>query len=457
MKNKRKVIFIIVLSIILLNCSTILGKEKATTLQNNIVNSEKYQIEFNIDNMDYYPFIYSKKNKWEIDNIIGESECEEGYLYSKDLRTNIIRKLINVKIDKFSEADNKIYFIYDNCIYSVDYLGESINEIYKSSITLMNNVLLFDNNKLYFSENNFMCCIDLTTGEINKVTCNKAIDNIYKDTDNNILINSENTIYKFSDESYLTSYDIGSNSMRNNNVGISSVPSSEQLDTNLIAIFNDYPSGSYFTNDGGPCGHHGTGSCSYWGNCNCKAYSGTIQCVALAKYASDRYAHKSDWNPSSADIIETDIQFTSESQVIAFFSSIQTGAYIRLSYYSEAQYEQSGFHSMFFVKYDNNFITTYECNLAGNCNVRILRRTPSEFLSDYRNVWGIYRVSHKFSNGPCLSYDTEYHKIYCSRGCGGYIYEAHYNRNNMGAATCEVCGYTGTIEYTKKLELGKYN
>ncbi|MGN1398407.1 MAG: hypothetical protein ACI4WG_00180 [Erysipelotrichaceae bacterium] len=455
MKYKEKVIVTIILSILLLNFSLISAKENVTTIKSNIVESDNYDIEFDISDMEYYPFIYSLKNKWEIDNIIGQSECEEGYLYSKDLNTNIIRKLINVKINHFTESKDLIYFAYNNNIYSVDYLGNNIEIVYSSKSELDSTNLLYHDNILFFTEHNILCALDLKNKKISYYNSSNTIDDIYVDSYNNIVLNSTEII-SYNTYGELSLYSSNLISSLNNNIERSVVPSSEQLDNNLVEIFNDYPDGSYFTYSGGPCSHHGTGSCSYWGNCNCKAYCGTIQCVALAKYASDRYAHKSSWSPNSSDIIETDIQFTSQSAVIAFFSSIQTGAYIRLSYYSEAQQEQSGFHSMFFVKYDNNFITTYECNLNNNCNVKILKRTPSEFLSDYQNVWGIYRVSHDFSNGSSVSYNTQYHKIYCSRGCGAYIYEAHYCRNNLGSSTCESCGYTGVIEYTNKLELGNY-
>ena len=456
MKSKEKVIIILVLSVLLMNFSQISAKDNVTTIKDNIVESNNFDVEFEIYNMNYYPFIYSLKNKWEIENIIGQSECEEGYLYSKDLNTNVIRKLINVKIEHFTESNDFIYFSYNNSIYSVDYLGNNIEKIYSNRSGQNISNLLYQDDILFFSEQNRLCAFNLESKKLSCYNNEKTINDIYIDTNNDIILNSTNKIlYNKNSELSIYSNNID-NTLYNNTIERSVVPSSSQLDTNLVEIFNDYPDGSYFTYNVGPCSHHGTGNCSYWGNCNCKAYSGTIQCVALAKYASDRYAHKSNWSPNSSDIIETDIQFTSQSQVIAFFSSIQTGAYIRLSYYSEAQQEQSGFHSMFFVKYDNNFITTYECNLNNNCNVKILKRTPSEFLSKYRNVWGIYRVSHDFLNGSCISANNQYHKMYCSRGCGAYIYEAHYCRNNIGSSTCEACGYTGAIEYTNKLDLGKY-
>lgn len=456
---KKIICCFISILIITLSFSITNAEEEVTVVNNNIIHCENHTMDFEIDNMEFYPFIYDSTNQWEIDYVIGVSDCEDGYLYSKHLSSNTIRKLVNVKIDKFAETYNSIIFIYNNSIYSVDYLGENICKLYNSQFKLNSNILLYDDNKLYFTENNTLVILDLSTNSINKIAINSKIDSIYVNSNGNIEYSTGNVTYSVSNITNSVSKINEEITMINNdNVSITSVtPSTAQLDTNLTSILAIYPNGSYFTYDGGPCSHHGTGSCSYWGGCNCRDYFGTIQCVALAKYASDAYAHKSSWNPNSSDIIEKDIKFTSVSQVRAFFSSIETGAYIRLSYYSESESSSSGFHSIFLIKYDNNYITTYECNLAGNCNVRILKRSVSEFLSDYKNVWGIYRVSHKFSNETALNYNQTYHKIYCSRGCGGYIYEAHYNRNNAGQNTCSVCGYTGTIEYTNKLDLGTYN
>ncbi len=456
----RKVTVIVTAFLILiLNIFPTLGKEKVSIVENNVINNDKeFIMDFEIEDMQYYPFVYSTANQWEIDNVIGTSECEDGYLYSKELSTNIIRKLVNVRVEKIAETNEEIFFLYENAIYSVDYLGQRVREIYNSNKILDKKVLMYNDGLLYFSEDNRLCYIDLRTNDVVKSSVIGEIDSLYVDTANNLVCNTGNELLSYSlDINTFETYNVDTE-LNNEEYSVtrSVVPSESQIDTNLTAIFAQYPSGSYFTADKGPCYHHGTGNCSYWGGCNCKDYCGTIQCVALAKYASDAYAHKSSWNANSGDINETDIQFTTTSQVVAFFQSIKTGAYIRLSYYSESQQPQnSGFHSMFFVSYRNYKITTYECNTNGNCNVVINVRTPSEFLTKYENVWGIYRVSHNFTSN-CTSYDQQYHKVYCSRGCGGYIYEAHYSRNNMGTSTCERCGYTGTIEYTDRLEFGNY-
>ena len=458
--------------IVLCSFSFAFAKEKVTTVEDNVViNDRSFKMDFSVEDMTYYPFIFSDRNKWEVEYVIGPSECENGYLYSKDLSTNTIRKLVNVQVDKMEETENCIYFIYDNTVYSIDYLGKNLHIIFKGSRSLSKKILCYYKSMLYILDDNNLIGIDVENGSSSIVLGNVEMDKMYVKNDKeivfskgevhhiyNIISGQIGTAYNDFDASifYIDSIEIEDDS---STTGLLTL-TNEQLDTNLIAVFNEYPSGSYFSQDGLPCEHHlyNNNNCSYWGYCNCKNYSGCIQCVAHAKYSSDNYAHKTnDWNAVSGDIIETDIQFTSTSQVRVFFNSCVTGAYIRLSHESEASQEQNGFHSMFYVNKTSTSVKTYECNRNSNCNVEIINRTFESFENYYSDEWGIYRVSHKFHYGNCVSYSSQYHKRYCnSSGCGGYIYEAHYATNNMGTSTCEACGYVGVIEYTSRLELGKY-
>ena len=104
------------------------SEEEKLLVKDGIV---KYDGEFKYEGkypFKYYPFIYSVNNIWYNENVIGPAKCEEGYLYSKNMYTGVIKKLINVPINIFRETNTHIYFIYDNGLYCVDYEGTKIKK-----------------------------------------------------------------------------------------------------------------------------------------------------------------------------------------------------------------------------------------------------------------------------------------------------------------------------------------
>lgn len=55
---------------------------------------EEFELTIDKAGFIYYPFIYQKDNVWFNENVIGPADCQEGYLYSKNLNTGVIKRLV---------------------------------------------------------------------------------------------------------------------------------------------------------------------------------------------------------------------------------------------------------------------------------------------------------------------------------------------------------------------------
>ncbi len=446
------------------------------SLGNNTVQSDpNFELDFESD-LTYYTFIYDHTNQWEVDDVIGQSGCIDGYLYTKNFNTGVIRQLINVKVNCFFEVNDRVYFPYDNSIYCVDYLGTQLTEIYSANGMIGENVVQVKDDDIYFILDNVLVKYNVDEGTLNELFSADGMTDLYIRSDNEFvyLIDKEMHYVIFNDAinnnanelnsvslnrnyndvvvddvqvmNYLLSEEID---IEENDASINSSTVTYQKDYNLTQIMASYPSGSYFTQDGTACYHHGSGSCSYYGGCNCKNYDYAIQCMGFAKYASDRYAHKSSWNPPSAEQYEPNTRFNSVNQIKTYFDRMTTGAYVLLSHSDN----ETGFHAMFYVKSDSNGVTTYECNINGHCDVATYYTTYEGYKTRFNTCYGIYTVSHNYSS-TATSYNANFHKYNCTT-CGGYILEYHYG-STLGNGTCMKCGYSGNIQYNYPMTMGDY-
>lgn len=199
----------------------------------------------------------------------------------------------------------------------------------------------------------------------------------------------------------------------------------------------DYPIGSFFTDDHEYCGHHDDGICDFNEEaCNCRYYSGSIQCAAFAKYAVDRYAHLSEsqgdyirqYNDAH-DIIDEDTGVGGER----FYTSLAQaprGSYVRVSRNASSCF--SGHSFVVVTNYPSEQkMTIYECNLYDNCQVTSRTVSYSELAKSYY----MYFISfHEFSTAPTY-YDQWSHRIPCSLpDCSGYVLEAH-----TSGSVCLIC------------------
>lgn len=424
-------------------------------------NTVEYLTRFNLtidtNGIVYYPFIYQKNNEWFNERVIGNAKCNEGYLYSKNLNTGVIKQLVSVPVGVFRENQTGVYFIYRNSIYYVDYNGISIDIIYNSSAQLQQNLLERYDDELYFVEANKIVKYNIENkrktvladaGVTTMLFVKSANEIVYSSSEKHYYVNNKSNIKRMIDDVEFAQLFI------KGEWNLSETSSSDPVDINLQSIKSSYPSGSYFSTTGARCTHHlnSNSNCGYYDNCSvsgsepkCKSYCGAIQCIGYAKWASDQYMHKSSWTPVSGDQNDTNVGFGSDTAVALYFANCYTGAYVLLS---ESVNEDNGFHAMFFAKLSSTSVLSLECNLTLDCKVTYPIRTFAAF----RNFApaSSYYVSHKFNaSSSYVSYNSGYHKQYCGTGsCSGYRLEPHYSQSTGSNATCEVCGYVGNIIYT---------
>ncbi|MDO4377779.1 MAG: hypothetical protein Q4C64_01340 [Erysipelotrichia bacterium] len=326
-----KKIFVFCLSIMIflsyanIKAATDVNTQDLLVENNEVSYAEEFEMSFSVSDLTYYPFIYHENNTWFNENVIGQADCSEGYLYIKNLDTGIIRKLVSKTINIFVEGDNLLFFIYRNAIYSVNYDGTEIQKLYQSNGIVDEKILELSNNNLYFTENNNICVIDLNSMHKNILVNGYSPDMIYIKSETSIVFTVSDEYYVIDSISNIVRKLKNESELRNllnSSVSIVDTYSTAvQIDTNFDALLSEYPFGRYFTKYGEKCTHHGTG-CSYYGGCNCKPYQGSIQCMAYARYGCDKYAHLSGWTPKSSDIWEEYERMSNGNDVKVFFSAI---------------------------------------------------------------------------------------------------------------------------------------
>lgn len=436
---------VVLLSTVCVNASNSVDIEELVVADKYVAYTEEFDMSFEIDGLDYYPFIYHASNEWFIDNVIGQTTCQEGYLYSKNLNSGQIIKLVSQPVDIYRSTEYGLYFIYSNSIFLVDYNGNNMEKIYESNGVLNTNILEVDNDYIYFCEGNKIVKYDLDSERKSVVALANNVDMLYIKSNDEIVYQNNNEIH------YV-------NSSVNNNVdtvvskesevfnlfaykvenGISPIALSAPTDTNLNSVRSSYPSGSYFTTTGTKCVNHN----------HCKTYGGGTQCMGYARWAFDTYAHLSSWSSHAESENDNDVNFSDNADVLAFFSGCYVGAYVRLKRSGSGNY---GFHSLFYAGRTSSTITTYECNYGGECEVKYYTRSLSSIRSIATGVTKYVTHDYGSNSTYAISYNSTYHKQYCMvSNCPAYRYEQHYNPIS-GSSKCTACGYSGTISYTSPL------
>ncbi len=457
----KKLMITIICIVMMLTTSVFAHNEAADNLhvQDNTVDYlEEFELIIDKASLTYYPFIYQKGNDWFNENVIGPADCQEGYLYSKNLNTGVIKQLVSVPVDVFREVENGVYFIHGDTIYFTDYNGEEIKIVYQCANSLQQNILEKYNEELYFVEAEKIIKYNVYNEEKNVLAEVTEVDMLYVRSEDEIVYSSNGEIHYVNNKNnynMIIEEEAEINQLFiNGDWGLITASPADPVDTNLQNIKSTYPSGSYFSTTGARCTHHlnSNSNCRYYNNCvvsgsepKCKSYSGAIQCVGYAKWAADQYMHKSSWSPVSGDQNDTNVGFGSDSAVALYFANCSTGTYVLLS---KSASDDNGFHAMLFVKLTSTSVQSLECNLTLDCKVTYPTRTFAAFRSFAPA--SSYYVTHKFnSNSTYISYNLGYHKQYCATSsCGGYRLEPHYSQTTGSNATCEACGYVGNIIYS---------
>lgn len=144
------------------------------TVQNNAVKyTDNFEITVDTVEIVNYMFIYDSNNEWFVNNLIGPTDCQDGYLYVKNLETGKIIKLVSQPIEVFAEYGNGAYFIYGNSIFYVDYNG-NIQKVLNSNGVLNSTILELQNGNLYFCDGSKIVKYNINTQS--KTTVARASD-----------------------------------------------------------------------------------------------------------------------------------------------------------------------------------------------------------------------------------------------------------------------------------------
>ena len=154
----------------------------------------------------------------------------------------------------------------------------------------------------------------------------------------------------------------------------------------LTEIKREYPDGSYYTYDGGPCDCHSW--CEYYSNCNCIKYDDSSQCVAFAKYVFYNLRGYKWINGSTTWLNITDATETKAKNALL---GVPAGTYVLVK--RAPGYEE---HSLSVVATDSRNITVYDANSGycptnnksyNNCKVRYLTMSWKDFAAQYQYIY----------------------------------------------------------------------
>lgn len=158
---------------------------------------------------------------------------------------------------------------------------------------------------------------------------------------------------------------------------------------NVTLPLVEYPVGSYATRDG-QC--HNEAYCldTYPLPGGGSVYVYGTQCLGFARYVFYRCFGVIDCTFTGRggyySVVEN-VGYVSSSYLSDLFNSsdVLPGAHIRIAYSSAA----NDGHSMIYLKSDDTYIYTYECNLKHECDVTVVRRTWSQMAEFTNNKGGL--------------------------------------------------------------------
>ena len=115
-RNYLNQIVTVIICVALLLPFNILANDTDTQsleVSNDLVSyTDEFEIDIETADVIYYPFIYDSNNEWFVDNLIDPTNCQNGYLYVKNLETGNITKLVSQPINVFAQFNNGVYFIF---------------------------------------------------------------------------------------------------------------------------------------------------------------------------------------------------------------------------------------------------------------------------------------------------------------------------------------------------------
>ncbi len=294
------------------------------------------------------------------------------YTYDVEDYTESVFFIADDLLDNFSLNNGKVYYLKDGVIMLCGCENEKAEIVYDTT-----NVESF-----YFYNDNAICFYEKTDNEFH---------NHEDDSGKILLINSGEIISKsayvsLNDAELMDAYGtVASYSVK---IGNQTIP------------FSDYPSGSYFTDNGKACASHSNG-CSYSSEaaCNCKLYYGSknllaIQCFGFARMVWYRlfgilgHSSESAKYTTVASNVSKGTVTVNYLKNLFMYGDAKPGAQIRTN--GNAYGVE---HSLIYMGCDESYFFTYEGNYDGHCKVGVIRRTWSEAATYFSSTkYGISYV-----------------------------------------------------------------
>lgn len=420
-----------------------------TLIPQDVAYSDSMNDDIGIAPENYLPFIYVEN--YPFSDVIDCSRCQPGYLYVADLATHTVTLVVEEPVSSFTETTDYLFYVsQDNQIMRTDYVGETHDMIYTAQYGDLSSIEYY-NNHLYFLDADYAVDFALST---NDTAIMIEVENAAS-----IVPNGEGTFYIRNDAAEIFDFDVKTKKIARVmdedwcESAISPLAkwdvlqNSEEQDEIRAALpigpyyrlpLPEYPTGSYFTNDGTPCVNHN----------NCRRYACTNQCDGFARYVHEKYNHKlgSAWSAPYEPAGDTSTakkyyRFTSDSELRLYFSTLSKSAYVRMSKDNAANDSNGdGSHSFVYIYHSTNGAYLYEANRDNKCGVQYHFRTFTDIRGAY--PYGFKHVSHHYAKTG-VNVSTDYHRVACTTsGCTAYIIDLHTNVSTPTGHICKVCGST---------------
>ena len=353
--------------------------------------------------------------------ILFSNSNDEGCLWLRNTKSSSERKIIDESVSFINVIGNKIYYITSDDIkyYIVKSNLNSEREVITENEAKLSN--LFVSKECMF----YLCGDSVVQYKFSDGTESA----IFRNPEIKAFVPDENGIYWFKEkpvmskssknsncdiyegtkeeninfDCYLYSSDKGTNAPANYAEAIGS-SETDYSGLNSLALSvevgdvkiptDEFPVGSYFTDNGMPCTDHGTGVCG-WENeelCNCKAFHNGVSLKAVQCYGYARYIYYncfddiglSDSNKSS-NLGSLEKGTVTEESFKALIQRAKPGAHLRVQYIKANRYSVST-HSMIILDWNESGFSVCEANADGKCGVSVRKFDYTSFVSSLVSV-----------------------------------------------------------------------
>ena len=396
----------------------------------------------------YIPFIYKTPDVFYLEDTVlvsGESYLPNS-VYLLNSSTKTVELLLETSARNIAFCDTDVYCITsENTITRINLDTREVDEVY-SAVGTHISYLEVSNYDICFAQDDTVKLLDKATGTVYDLAQCEGISFLYPLTTHRFawMDADGNTWEHDIDTGKNTLIDFDFLFLGESTIALTSASASQSLP------FSEYPVGSYFSNNGRACTHHGQGCDTAYGTCGCKSFANSIQCMGFARYAFAHYVGRSTWD--STGHAKGTLSYPNEEEVKALIQSLDAGAYLRLTSVNKDSNGNFIEHSFVVLRSNSNNVTVYEANFSGPCKVGMRTLTYKQLKDQY------FKITESYSHNLAYrEHNATYHKVVCKiSGCGGYRLEEHYAVIPGSNATCAACGYVGSISIGTQSGLPSY-